>query len=288
MVFAAGCLWGTIGLFSTLLQDMGMPSQSVAFYRLLFAAALLIPVLIVKGKGFRLFRIRPAGILSCLLVGLFSQAFYNLLYMRTIKESGMAVAAVLLYTSPVFVALMSRIFFRESLGKNKVIAILINIIGCVLTVTGGSLSGFSLVGVGLLAGLGAGFMYATLPVLSRIGADKEDPFTSTFYGLAFGTLFLLFISRPWQGIGTAFTPGMFIVLVGFGIVPSALAYIVYFGGLNKVKETSKVPVLASVETVMAALIGLAVFGQSLTLIKVVGIVLVLCSILVMNQKNRKQ
>ena len=288
MVFAAGCLWGTIGLFSTLLQDMGMPSQSVAFYRLLFAAALLIPVLIVKGKGFRLFRIRPAGILSCLLVGLFSQALYNLLYMRTIKESGMAVAAVLLYTSPVFVALMSRIFFRESLGKNKVIAILINIIGCVLTVTGGGFEGMTLVGLGLLTGVGAGFMYATLPVLSRIGADKEDPFTSTFYGLAFGTLFLLFISRPWQGIGTAFTPGMFIVLVGFGIVPSALAYIVYFGGLNKVKETSKVPVLASVETVMAALIGLAVFGQSLSLIKVLGIVLVLCSILVMNQKNRKQ
>ena len=288
MVFAAGCLWGTIGLFSTLLQDMGMPSQSVAFYRLLFAAALLIPVLIVKGKGFRLFRIRPAGILSCLLVGLFSQAFYNLLYMRTIKESGMAVAAVLLYTSPVFVALMSRLFFREPLGKNKIIAIAINIIGCVLTVTGGGFEGMTLVGLGLLTGVGAGFMYATLPVLSRIGADKEDPFTSTFYGLAFGTLFLLFISRPWQGIGTAFTPGMFIVLVGFGIVPSALAYIVYFGGLNRVKETSKVPVLASVETVMAALIGLAVFGQSLTLIKVVGIVLVLCSILVMNQKNRKQ
>ncbi len=288
MVFAAGCLWGTIGLFSTLLQDMGMPSQSVAFYRLLFAAALLIPVLIVKGKGLRLFRIRPAGILSCLLVGLFSQALYNLLYMRTIKESGMAVAAVLLYTSPVFVALMSRLFFREPLGKNKIIAIAINIIGCVLTVTGGGFEGMTLVGLGLLTGVGAGFMYATLPVLSRIGADKEDPFTSTFYGLAFGTLFLLFISRPWQGIGTAFTPGMFIVLVGFGIVPSALAYIVYFGGLNRVKETSKVPVLASVETVMAALIGLAVFGQSLTLIKVVGIVLVLCSILVMNQKNRKQ
>lgn len=288
MVFAAGCLWGTIGLFSTLLQDMGMPSQSVAFYRLLFAAALLIPVLIVKGKGFRLFRIRPAGILSCLLVGLFSQAFYNLLYMRTIKESGMAVAAVLLYTSPVFVALMSRLFFREPLGKNKIIAIAINIIGCVLTVTGGGFEGMTLVGLGLLTGVGAGFMYATLPVLSRIGADKEDPFTSSFYGLAFGTLFLFFISKPWHGIGTAFTPAMFLALVGFGIVPSALAYIVYFGGLNKVKETSKVPVLASVETVMAALIGLAVFGQSLSLIKILGIALVLCSILVMNQKNRKQ
>ena len=70
---------------------------------------------------FNLFRIRPAGVLSCLLVGLFSQALYNMFYMRTIKESGMAVAAVLLYTSPVFVALMSRIFFRESLGKNKAV-----------------------------------------------------------------------------------------------------------------------------------------------------------------------
>lgn len=285
MVFAAGCLWGTIGLFGTLLQNMGMNPSAVAFFRLLFASVLMIPVLLVKGKGLRLFRISRRGLLSCLLVGLFSQAIYNALYMTTLKHTGMAITAVLLYTSPVFVAVMSRLFFGEALRRNKILAIIINILGCILTVTGGQLAGLSLLSIGLLTGVGAGFMYATLPVLSRIGADREDPYTSTFYGLSFGALFLFFIVRPWQGIGAAFTPSMALTLLGFGIIPSALAYIIYFGGLGHIRETSKVPVLASVETVVASLIGLFVFSQPLGIVKVLGIALVLVSILIMNKKT---
>ena len=140
MVFAAGMLWGTIGLFSTILSHLGMDSSAVAFYRLLAASILLIPVLVVKGRGFSLFRISRRGLLSCTLIGFISQAFYNLFYMKAIELGGMATSAVLLYTAPVFVAIMSRIFFKEPLGRNKLIAIAINIAGCVLTVTGGDFS----------------------------------------------------------------------------------------------------------------------------------------------------
>lgn len=45
MVFATGVLWGTIGLFSTILSRLGMDSSGVAFYRLLAASILLVPVL---------------------------------------------------------------------------------------------------------------------------------------------------------------------------------------------------------------------------------------------------
>ena len=78
---------------------------------------------------------------------------------------------------------------------------------------------------------------------------------------------------------------MALTLLGFGIIPSALAYIVYFGGLGHIRETSKVPVLASVETVVASLIGLFVFSQLLGIVKMLGIALVLVSILIMNKKT---
>ena len=65
-----------------------------------------------------------------------------------------------------------------------------------------------------------------------------------------------------------------------------MGYIVYYGGISKVTETSRIPVLASVETVVAALVGLAAFGQSVSLMKCVGIALVLCSIAVMNRKEK--
>lgn len=288
MVLTAGALWGTIGFFATLLSNLGLGAAPVAFFRLLSASIMLALILLVKGKGIRLFKISRRGLISCLLVGFVSQAFYNVCYMNAIEQGGMATAAVFLYTSPIYVALISRILFKEALTKNKILAILINIVGCIITVTGGDFSTMKLSIFGLIMGILAGFTYALLPILSRTGADKEDPFTSAFCGQAFGALLLFFLIRPYNGIGAEFSLQMLLVLIGFGIVPSAMGYIVYYAGIGKVIETSRIPVLASVETVVAAVVGLVVFGQGLSLMKVIGIALVLCSIAVMNMTKKTE
>jgi drug/metabolite transporter (DMT)-like permease len=180
---------------------------------------------------------------------------------------------------------ISRLFFHEPLTKNKIAAIVINIAGCILTVTGGDFSDMRISGFGILMGVLSGFTYALLPILSRTGADEEDPFSAAFYGQAFGALLLFFLIRPYNGIGTPFTGVVLLLLIGFGIIPSAMAYIVYYNGLSKITETSRVPVLASVETVVAALIGLVVFGQSLGIVKIAGIALVMISIALMNKDS---
>lgn len=285
LVLTAGALWGTIGLFATLLARLGMNTVPVAFYRVLSSTVMLAFILLIKGKGTALFRISRRGMISCMLIGFVSQAFYNICYMNAIEQTGMATAAVFLYTSPIYVALLSRVFFREPLSGNKVLAILVNIIGCILTVTGGMFSEMKITAFGLIMGILAGLTYAMLPILSRTGADQENSFTAAFYGQAFGTLLLFFLVRPWQDIGTAFTWQIVLVLIGFGIVPSALAYIAYYSGINRISETSKIPVLASVETVVAAAIGLLAFGQSLSPVKILGIILVLCSIAIMNTQR---
>jgi len=287
MVLTAGSLWGTIGFFATLLSNYGVGAGSVAFFRILSATIMLALILLIKGKGMGLFSISRRGLFSCMLVGFISQALYNICYMNTIEQGGMATAAVFLYTSPVYVAVISWLLFHEPLTSNKIIAIIINITGCILTVTGGDFSGMRISGFGIIMGILSGLTYALLPILSRRGADEEDPFTAAFYGQAFGALLLFFLIRRWNGIGTAFTLPILLVFIGFGIVPSAMGYIVYYGGISKITETSRIPVLASVETVVAAIIGLVVFGQSLGLTKIIGILLVLASIAVMNMKKKE-
>ena len=288
LVLAAGALWGSIGFFATLLSDMGMNAGPVAFYRVLSSAVMLALTLLIKGKGTALFRISRRGLVSCMLIGFVSQALYNVCYMNTIEQNGMATAAVFLYTSPIYVALLSRLFFREPLTANKIVAIAVNIVGCVLTVTGGAFADVRITAFGLVMGLLAGFTYGLLPILSRTGATEEDPYTVAFYGQLFGTLLLFFLIRPYQNIGTALTWKVLLVLAGFGIVPSAMAYIAYYGGLAKITETAKVPVIASVETVVAAVIGRLAFGQRVGPVKILGIALVLCSIVIMNTKRQKR
>ena len=284
LILAAGALWGTIGFFATLLANLGMKAGPVAFFRVLSSTVMLALVLLIKGKGISLFRISRRGLFSCMLIGVVSQAFYNVCYMNTIEQNGMATAAVFLYTSPVYVALLSRLFFHEPLTGNKILAIVMNIVGCVLTVTGGVFSEMRISPFGLVMGLLAGFTYALLPILSRTGASEENPYTAAFYGQLFGALMLFFLIRPYQNPGTEFTWQIILVLIGFGLIPSALAYIVYYGGMSRITETSKVPVIASVETVVAAVIGLVAFGQTLGMVKILGIALVLCSIAVMNRR----
>lgn len=285
LILAAGALWGTIGFFATLLSDMGMNAGPVAFFRVLASAVMLALTLLIKGKGISLFRISRRGLISCMLVGFVSQAFYNVCYMNTIEQNGMATAAVFLYTSPIYVAILSRLFFHEPLTGNKILAIMINIIGCVLTVTGGTFSDVKISMFGLIMGLLAGFTYALLPILSRTGAADENPYTAAFYGQLFGALLLFILIRPNQNVGTVIDWKVILVLAGFGVVPSAMAYIAYYGGISKITETSKVPVIASVETVVAAVIGLLAFGQKLGAVKILGIALVLCSIAIMNMKS---
>ena len=288
MVLAAGSLWGTIGLFATLLSNYGVSAGAVAFFRMLSASIMLALILLIKGKGTSLFHASRKGLLSCMLVGFISQALYNICYMNTIEQGGMATAAVFLYTSPVYVAVISSLLFHEPLTGNKIIAIIINIAGCILTVTGGDFSDMRISGFGIVMGILSGLTYALLPILSRTGADEEDPFTAAFYGQAFGALLLLFLIRPWNGIGTPFTLPILLVFIGFGIVPSAMGYIVYYDGISKITESSRIPVLASVETVVAAIIGLVVFGQSIGLAKIIGIALVLASIAVMNTNKKEK
>lgn len=285
-VLIAGLLWGTIGIWATLLGRMGMDSMSTAFFRLLSATLILFIILVIKGKGFKYFRISKRGLISCMLIGFLSQALYNYFYMYAVQTTGMAVAAVLLYTSPIFVAVISRLVFKEQMNASKITAIALNIAGCVLVVTGGSFTGVSISGMGVIMGVLAGFTYGLMPVLSRIGADDEDAFTSAFYGLAFGAFLLLFMAHPFTGISFEFTLPMVLVLIGFGLIPSALGYIVYFGGLSKIKETSKVPIFCSVENVAAAAFGFLIFSESFTAAKVTGIALVFLSIVIMNMKKK--
>ena len=90
------------------------------------------------------------------------------------------------------------------------------------------------------------------------------------------------IAAPWPDVAAAMSPQLLLLFLGFGLIPTAVAYILYMQGLSMGLETSKVPVVMSFETVVTVLVGIGVYAESAGAIKVLGIVLVLASILIMN------
>lgn len=280
MVLIAGCLWGTNGLFINILHDLGVQSASVAFMRLGISAVLLIPLMFAMG-GKKLFKIDKYGLLACLALGLFSQALFNYSYNEAVNNIGVAMAAVLAYTSPIFVCIMSRLFFKEKIGPVKVIALVVNVIGCALTVTGGNFTSvkFSVYGAG--AAVLAGFLFALMTIISTT-TTSYHPLTILFYSFVFGAVSLAFIAKPWGAIAQAASLPLLVAAASYGLIATVGSYFIYLRGLAKKLETSKVPVVTSVETVVATCIGIFMYNEALGLVKLIGIGLVLFSIVIMN------
>ena len=284
-VLAAGILWGFIGLFVKQLESRGAVPETTAFLRMAFAFLLYLPVC-AAGAGPGSLRIGGKGLLFCAAQGLICYGLFNLLYSRAVTLVGVSVGAVLLYTAPVFTLFFSMLLFREPFTLRKLIAVLLNILGCALTATGGRVEPGTFSAMGILTGIGAGFCYSLTPIFGHFGTKRMDSRVMTLYSFFFAALFLLIRLRPWRG-GAGLGGGVLLWGALFALIPTVCAYVLYYRGLGRIREPSRVPVIASVETVVAAAVGMALYHDRLGLWGILGILLVLVSIGVMNLPGRK-
>ena len=286
LIFIAGFLWGCIGLFVKELEKSGATPELTAFLRVFFAFIIMLIASCVKG-GWRSLIVDGKTLLSCALLGLVCHGIYNIFYSLAVTMAGVSVSAVLLNIAPVFTLFFSAILFREKITIIKLAAIVINIFGCVLTATNGVFDIQALSVIGLLCGAGAGICYALTSVIGKLAADKTDPFVMSMYSYLFAAMFLGLWMKPWQQ-GIHCDGRILIWGVLYALIPTAIAYVIYYHGLQSLTENSKAPVIASIETVVAAVIGVAVYQEQLGVCSIIGIVLVLLSIVIMNMRLHKK
>jgi len=283
-VLLAGILWGSTGIYVKFLGIMGADSALISCTRYVFGfVIILIWGLLTSGRS--VLRINLRTLICCAVMGLFCQTVFNLGYTEAIDKVGMSMAAILLYTAPVYTAVWSLLFFREKFSALKTCAFVINIAGCALAVTGGAFYGISLSLYGVLMGILAALMYSLSPIIGRFATEESSPVTIAIYMFLFAAIFTTAFSRPWvSGAGII---GMKFLVLGilYGLIPTAAAYILYFGGVSQVNEISRVPVIASVEAVTAALIGVVAFNENMNIWKIFGIALVILSIYLMNRRS---
>jgi drug/metabolite transporter (DMT)-like permease len=197
----------------------------------------------------------------------------------------MSLAAAILYMAPIFTSIQSKLFFHEKVGRNKLIALAFNVIGCVLAATGGRLSLEGVSVIGLLFGIGAAFAYSTQNIFGRLATDEASPFVVATYNFFFAAAFTLVVARPFSTIDDPFEPQLLIWGLLFGLIPTTIAYLLYFAGIQGLTETSKVPVFCSLELVVATVLGAVLFSENLPPASLAGTALILVSIMLMNRKT---
>ena len=286
-VLLAGTLWGCIGFFVRHYESAGLDSMQTAALRITLAAIIFaLFVLIYKPK---LYKIRLRDIWCFLGTGVVSVGVFTFCYFKSIELSSLSVAAVLLYTAPAFVMLFSLIFFKEKMTVMKGVALVLAVVGCAMTtgVIGGDIN---VTVAGLLFGLGSGICYALYSIFSRFALNRGyEPFTITLYTFFFASIFSVVACdvRPVIGVLTeSLKSAGFAVL--FALVSCVLPYVFYTLGLKYI-SASTASIIATVEPVVATIIGAWYFGEAIGVpFGYLGVALVFLSVVLINIKIPKK
>ena len=276
-VLLAGILWGIISIFVRHLSAIGFSSFSILTLRSVFAVLIMSIFFLVTDKS--LFKIKIRDVWYFLGTGILSLTFFSFCYFTTILSSGAAIAVVLLYTSPIFVLILSAILFKEKITGKKIVALVFTFVGCVL-VAGLVSKGNSLSITSLLIGLGAGFGYALYSIFSRLALKKYKPLTITFYTFVFSGISTLPFLR-YADIQKMAEPSVWFYVLGIALVCTVLPYIFYTYGLSKM-ETSKAAIIVTIEPLVGCLLGIFAWGEPISFQKILGIVLIFVSIVILN------
>lgn len=255
-------LWGTTYLATTEFLPDDRPLLA-ATVRALPAGLLLLAVSRRLPSGSWWWK---APVLGSLNIGV----FFVLLFVSAYRLPG-GVAATLGALQPIIVVVLSALVLSERLRLRTVVAGLVGVVGVALLVLQADAR---LDPIGVLAGLlGAASMAAGIVLTKRWG--RPVPLLSfTAWQLTFGGLVLvppLLIVEGLPATVSATNLGGFLYLA---LVNSALAYSLWFWGLERLPATSA-SFLGLLSPVVAGLAGWILLGQHLTVMQLIGAALAL-------------
>ena len=268
-VLCAAALWGLIGPLSKLSFAAGMDTVEVAFWRTTLAWVLFAGQAIIRRET----RIAPrdlpvvAGFGVAGIAGLFGA------YVVAVAAGGAALASVLLYTAPAWVALFSWLFLSEPMGGFKIAAVAATIAGVAGVSLGSGANGAVIdaraIGFGLLSGI----TYALYYIFGKYYLGRYKTPTLFLYALPVGSLTLLpfvHFTRPtWQGA---------LPCLALAFFSTYGAYSIYYAGLRRL-EATRAAVVATLEPVMAALLAYLMFGECFSALGYCGAGLIVGSVL---------
>lgn len=221
-ILLGGTLWGLIGLFNRNLTAGGFSSFSIVLVRNLGSLIVLGVVFLIFDRS--IFRIKLKHLPYFLGTGVVSILLFTLCYFTCQQVCSLATAAILLYTAPTFVVILSAILWKDKVTKRKIFALVITFLGCTF-VTGVWSGNLTVTLTGFLLGLGSGFFYGLYSIFARYALEHYKPLTVTFYTFVFAGLSSLFVMCPDELVLGFSSPTMLLLILGLIIVSTVLPYI---------------------------------------------------------------
>ncbi|MBQ7523293.1 MAG: DMT family transporter [Oscillospiraceae bacterium] len=266
-LIAAMVIFGTVGVFA---RAIPLPTPVTAMLRGAIGAAVLLAFCLLRGR-------KPDGaaIRSNLLLLVLSGAamgFNWILLVEAYRYTTVATATLCYYLAPTFVTLLAPLVLREKWTLTGIACALVALGGIAL-VSGATPDSVG-DGRGILLGVGAAALYATVVLMNR-RLGEIDAYSSTVVQLASAAAamvpYLLLTQRAPLPHLTANACAMLAVIC---VVHTGLAYLLYLGSLGKV-STMQAALFAYLDPVVAVFASALWLGEPITWKTAVGAVLIL-------------
>ena len=276
IIMAAGGagLWGLMSIFSRVLGAAEYTSLEIAYVRCLIAGIGL--ALINWKKDPAILRVSKRAVITSLLFGTVTFTIGFLSYAYSVQRIPAAMTAVLAFTSPIWTCLIGVFVFRERVGGKKIFAIVCCLLGAVLItdLLGAQGLRFDLLGMG--AGILNGVGLAIQVCVPRYFEKQYRKDTMLTYGFLGAAAFMALFVDHGKIIGSFLGPDglktllsvlalcVLCTLVANTIVVKSASYV----------NSATTTILASMEIVVGAIVGLLLFGEMLTFLQIVGAVII--------------
>ena len=283
-IITAMVTFGTIGVF---VRYIPLPSSIIALVRGVLATIFLLAVM-AAGKR------RPDGTairrnLALLVISGGLIGFNWILLFEAYNYTSVAVATLCYYLVPVFVIIASPFVLGEKLTLRKTLCVAAALAGMVLVsgviqnyVSVGNIEDLSLTGV--ILGIGAGALYATIILMNKKLKDISS-YDTTVVQLAAASIILVPYCLLTVDVGLlAVTPVSVVLMCIVGIVHTGIAYVLYFGSIKELPAQT-VAIFSYIDPILAILLSALLLKENMDMLSILGALLILGSTFVSEMRG---
>lgn len=261
--------FGTLGIF---VRNISVPSGELALYRAVMAAVMIGLFLLITKQAIPFAAIKKE--LPLLLLSGCAMGFNWIFLFEAYKYTTVSVATLSYYFAPVIVTVVCPILFKEKMGAKQWLCFLFSTLGIVLVTGLGDLQAGNNHFMGILFGLAAACLYATVILLNKSIKNVEG-IHRTFLQFLAAILVLMPYVAFTSGItlGSMDTTG-WVCLLSVGLFHTGIAYCLYFASLKELSG-QQAAILSYIDPLVAVIISVTVLGESMSLMQAIGGLLIL-------------
>ena len=258
-------IFGTIGIF---VEYIDLPSGVIASFRGITGAIVILAVMLLSGKKIDFKSVKKK--IKVLVASGVAIGFNWILLFEAYKFTGIPVATVCYYTAPVIVVVASSFVFKKKLKAKQIICVLLAMVGV------GAVSGVLGEGAtdmkGVLCGLGAALLYASVMIMNKFMGDVPSYERTVVQLFVAGVVVLPYAILSAGEIKVNVQSALLLVVVGVG--HTGFAYLLYFGAMKKL-ESSTVAILSYIDPASAIILSSLVFMSLPKPYEIVGVIFIM-------------